>query len=310
MKRLRKLLFRLAVVAGLWFLFLHFAETVQRPVEEALRRPVPDARQALTPREKQEALERQARRRTREALPRSSSRDPAVQVEMAPCADACTGTAFAIDNAGHWLTALHVVDQCSEIGLLDRGRIRPVKEVLLHPAADIGLLRTDFSAPPLKLNDAVLQRRQDGFHFGFPRAEPGAVHGQLIGRLRLRATGQRRFVAPAIAWAEVSRIPDNDKPLGGLSGGAVLDEAGAVIGVAVAASERRGRVISAAPRSIGEMLQLAGVTPDGSRARRLRGGVTDGNYGQVGQQLRRALSVAQVVCRAPAYLKKRRPRAR
>lgn len=298
MGNLGQILFRLLVVAVLCFLFWNFARVMDRIEEPMARRPAPRPSQEL------------AQGAERRSLPQPSVLDPSVGVEMTPCEDACTGTAFAIDGSGNWLTAMHVVDDCAEVGLMDRGRIRPVTEVVLHPAADIGLLRTAFAAPPLALNDQVLRLRQDGFHFGFPRAEPGAVHGRLIGRMRLRATGQRRFTAPAIAWAEVSRVPHNDKPLGGLSGGAVLDEKGAVIGIAIAASERRGRVISAAPQSIAEMLQMAGVKPDAARAGELRGAITERNYDQVGKQMRSALTVAQVICLTPGYLKKRRARSR
>ena len=48
---------------------------------------------------------------------------------MAPCADACTGSAFAIDGRGHWLTAQHVVDDCRQIALLRGTRAIRVTKV-------------------------------------------------------------------------------------------------------------------------------------------------------------------------------------
>ena len=50
------------------------------------------------------------------ALQPASVFDPEVLVEVGPVASG-VGTAFAIDEAGWWLTARHVVDGCSKVGL-------------------------------------------------------------------------------------------------------------------------------------------------------------------------------------------------
>ena len=64
-----------------------------------------------------------------------------------------------------------------------------------------------------------------------------------------------------IAWAEVKRLPAREGSLGGISGGAVLNNAGAVVGVTIAEEPRRGRVISAAPETLLAVLHQADVTP-------------------------------------------------
>lgn len=238
-----------------------------------------------------------ARRPPGRSLPGASFLDPTAEVEMAPCQDACTGAAFAIDDKGHWLTAQHVVDDCRQVGLLRGRQIIRVTKVLSHPRADVSMLWTEVKAPPLAISSAGLSLGQDGFHFGFPGTEPGAIHGRLLGRVHLRATGQHRFVAPAISWAEIARRPEREGGLGGLSGGAVLDARGRVIGVAVAASERRGRVISAAPASLEEMIELAGLSR-ASLPRQTSGpqSIDAGGFGRTGEALRSKLTVAQVIC--------------
>ncbi len=273
------------VFIGVMLIFAgtRYFETLQ---DQGVRRP------QITPQE--EASERRPKG---PPLPGRSMLDPTAEVEMKPCEEACTGAAFAIDDKGHWLTAQHVVDDCRQVGLLRGRRIIKVNRVESHPRADVSMLWTDITAPPLALSSAALNIGQDGFHFGFPGSEPGAVHGRLMGRMHLRATGQHRFVAPAISWAEVARRPEREGGLGGLSGGAVLNNSGQVIGVAVASSHRRGRVISAAPASLEEMIDLAGL----SRAKLPRQtenprSIDAGGFAKTGEALRSKLTVAQVIC--------------
>lgn len=241
-------------------------------------------------------------------LPAESRRDPVLQLnDSDPCAEACTGTAFAIDDRGHWLTARHVVEGCGRIGLMTGPRRWvPVEEVTSHPRADVSLLTAELTAAPLPLSDGRLFEGQDGFHLGYPRGEPGDVYGELLGRVKVRS---RRFTEPGVMWAEVDRRPWNDLPLGGLSGGPVLSSEGAVIGVAIAASPRRGRVTSAAPRSLNEVLKDAGVAVAPQSPAEVPGDikVAPSNYAAYGDHLRSQLTVAKVLCWGGSGDNRRRP---
>jgi len=231
----------------------------------------------------------------RRPLPGPSARDPIVQVsEGKPCEDACIGTAFVVDDHGHWLTARHVLTGCRQIAIVTGPHcgIRAV-EIAQHPRADVVLLESDPAAPPLARGARALVAGQDGFHLGYPQGDPGDVHGELMGRVNVRG---RHAGEPGMLWAEIERDPDNDLPLGGLSGGPVLDADGGVVGMAIAASPRRGRVTSAAPESLDELLAQAGLAlpalaPGGERT-----AVGRSNYAAVGRDLRQRLSVAKVVC--------------
>ena len=109
-------------------------------------------------------------------------------------------------------------------------------------------------------------------------------------------------------WAELDRRPFNDLPLGGLSGGPVVSEAGGVIGIAIAASPRRGRVTSAAPRSLDEVLEMARVAIDKVPAERLTEvRIAPSNYAAYGDDLRARLSVAKVLCWGGGQERRRRP---
>ena len=96
-----------------------------------------------------------------------------------------------------------------------------------------------------------------------------------------------------LAWAEVGRTAGLHGSLMGLSGAPVLDSQGRVIGVTVAEAPRRGRIFTTTPNSLRAALAAAGVKP----AADIQGeAIGVDNYGQVADDLRRDLRVAQVVC--------------
>lgn len=229
-------------------------------------------------------------------LPAASSRDPLFEIETGEKGNS-TGTAFTIRNDGIWLTARHVVDGCDQVGLIVAPR-RAVKvsRTLSHPRADMAVLWTSRGAPAISISDEPLRVRQQGFHFGFPQSEPGQVSSRLLGRRNMRSTGRYRHTEPVVAWAEQSRSPETDT-LGGLSGGPVLNEKGEIVGVTVAASKRRGRVMTTARISLDSMLALAAVRPAGHASAGLNVEPANNNFIDYGTALRRQLTVAQVICR-------------
>jgi hypothetical protein len=209
-----------------------------------------------------------------------------------------SGTAFSVDAGGHWLTARHVVDGCSDVLIVvgTRRAIR-VARVFSHPNADLSILATGRGAPPLAVMRS-LGRVRDGFQFGFPQGKPGAVYSTFIGATRLRSHGRYNTLEPVYAWAERIRVPSYQGSLGGLSGGPLVDRTGAVIGVIQAEAPRRGRIFSAAPASLlaaFDMAALSVATVAGGRPARDDLNRTD--FPRHGKTLMQRLSVAKVVCR-------------
>ncbi len=207
-----------------------------------------------------------------------------------------TGTAFAITDDGWWLTARHVAHGCDAIWLQTAPRKGwRVAEVHLHPNADLALLRTRTGRAPLSLAHGTPARGEDGFSLGYPQGRPGDVHARVLGQARLKSVGRYRINEPVLAWAEVSRRPGDLPALGGLSGGPMLDDQGRVVGVLVASSKRRGRVMTTAQASIHELLAqypeaqaTAGAVPR----------PIDGNsFTATGKTLRRDLTIAKVLCK-------------
>ena len=283
---MNRFLDKLAYLAALLALLYASSSYLQFPQQEETRRPA-----------------------VRYAQPPPDSRGPdiapgtQVVTIQVPEKQPSTGTAFAI-GGGWWLTARHVADGCDSIGLVTGPRrAARAQQVVLHPNADIALLSLDLDPEPFPFLTEALQRGQDGFAIGFPQGSPGDVHAQLMGRVRLKSVGRYRTDEPILAWAERRRVPDQLPALGGLSGGPMFNERGQIIGVLVAASERRGRVMTSDPSSVRWLLDQAGLMPD-PNARTIDLAVS--NFVGQGDDLREDLRVAKVLCDVKQRSRRRR----
>lgn len=203
-----------------------------------------------------------------------------------------TGTAFAVGD-GKWLTARHVSDGCNDIGL----QVAPKKGIKVsdsknHPNADVALLTTRNGPAPFPLG-ADAARGDDGYMIGFPQGRPGAVHATKIGTTLLHERGRYKTRERADVWSERSRIPDRAGSLGGLSGGPVFVSDGRLVGVVLAEEPRRGRILSAQPATLKQMIDQAGA-PDRAEVAGELGAAT---YPRTARTLLTSLRVAKVLCR-------------
>lgn len=205
------------------------------------------------------------------------------------------GTAFSINSDGYWLTARHVVEGCKDVGLFVRaGNYVRATSIEIDPRYDLALLKTDYAPNPVTLSlDTVLRVGTEGFHVGFPQGTPGEAVARLHSRSSLVTSGERRGREPVLTWAELGRTRGLDGSLGGMSGGPVYDRKGAVRGVVLAESPRRGRIYSAAPTSIKAFLEEQGITYQGHNVRDF----SVDNYGGEADRARRIGQVVKVACR-------------
>lgn len=204
-----------------------------------------------------------------------------------------TGTAFAM-APGVWLTARHVVDGCDTLGvqIAERRALR-VDRVIHHPNADVSLLRTSETPDTFALGRGA-GNGDFGYMVGFPKGHPGAVHGRKIGTTILREKGRFRTREVADVWSERSRIPGRFGSLGGLSGGPVFTADGRISGVVLAEERRRGRMFTAQPTTLREMLQRGDAEPSGSAN---VDGFSPTGYPRAARDLLTSLRVAKVLCR-------------
>lgn len=228
-------------------------------------------------------------------LPHSTPHDREIRVKLG-AKRSSTGTAFSMHDSGVWLTARHVVDKCTNLRLDLVHRQIAIRRVITHSNADLALLLTPRAPARFELSQAPLHIGQHGFHVGFPRGEPGQVWSSLLGRRRMRIRGRYRTNEPVVAWAERRRWPDHLTGLGGLSGGPTFDAKGEVVGVLVATSRRRGRLYSAAPSSLRQVMRGAGINQPKMADRGST--IAPNNLPQVARHLRRGARVARVLCYA------------
>jgi len=217
-------------------------------------------------------------------------------IEESTVNSSSTGSAFSISRNGLWLTARHVVWGCDKtyIQTGDKKALR-VDKVTFHPQADVALLATSGAPEPLALSKGAGVKR-DAFGVGFPKGQPGAVHGAFIGEMTMHHRGRNGYRERVDAWSERSRIPGRKGSLGGLSGGAVLDDQGQIIGIIQAESPRRGRFMTARLETIQTFLQEhTGALPN-SATPNSEFAMTSQFYPQTARQLLTTLRVAKVLC--------------
>lgn len=212
------------------------------------------------PRSESAAAETRSVRRPAPAVP-VLQRLPGVSVSSKPRDASGTGTAFVV-RPGAWITARHVVDECRHLAFFTGPRsARGVKgPVAIEDDADLALIRVApnsvlFGAEPIAMSLTQPAPGATGFHYGFPGEARGRVESTLIGGTRMTTRGYRNTDEPVLVWAEVRR--DGDIPpgsLAGISGGPTLSERGALVGVVVAGSPRRGRVFTTAPQTVRKVL--------------------------------------------------------
>lgn len=228
--------------------------------------------------------------------PRPGDPRPGIVIQGGPKQTDATGTAFAVTADGPLLTAAHVTDGCSRVGILPSERARNPRAasgVRTHRTADAALIEIEHRAPPLPLGDDRSLRRGDhGFSFGYPRAQPGSVHGTLLARDTARRD-DAGGTFPVLVWADVDRDPENDLPLSGLSGGPVLDASGRLVGILIAGSERRGVFMSTTMAPVRDLLAESGVVP---AVDAVADPVPVQAFGRYGARLRDRQSVTFAVC--------------
>ena len=207
-----------------------------------------------------------------------------------------TGSAFSLSDDGVWLTARHVAEGCDTTWIqIAPKKALKVRRTIIHPRADVAVLTTRGGPSGLTLSDAQPRRGDAAFKIGFPKGAPGAVHGSYLGEIAMRHRGRNGYREKVNVWSEVSRIPGQFGSLGGLSGGAVFDDTGRIIGVVEAESRRRGRIMTAKPRTMREIITRAQVNvKPGETA---GGGFSRNAYPQAARRLITTLRIARVVCR-------------
>jgi len=220
-----------------------------------------------------------------------------VVVELDAEVHSGVGTAFAVDGAGTYVTARHVIDGCQEVFFVSpHGGLEEVSSFVSERNRDFAIVKArGQNGFHVVLVDEEVPRGSEGFMMGFPQGDPADVRATVIGRTEMRSTGRYRMREPVIAWVERERRPGFTGSLQGISGGPVFDDAGNVVGTVVAGAPRRGRVYTTHPHVFDE----TGLLEDSKRGRTptLRDGIDGNNYHSIGKALRASGAIKQVYCK-------------
>ena len=159
------------------------------------------------------------------------------------------GTGFFVSKDGRLLTNFHVINSCRQL-TVQSGRLSGAARVVAtDPANDLALLATNLK--PARIADWGYSLREDEpvVVYGYPLAGERAVDGKVLG-----LTGWRHN---KLVFTETGLEP-------GMSGSAVLDGSGLVIGISV---EEVGRVLGRAAGStaMAALLDAHGVTHPAAR---------------------------------------------
>ena len=213
-----------------------------------------------------------------------------------------SGTAFKIGK-DLWITARHVVHGCKNLFLSNK----IIKRVYIPPSSDLALLVSNsFSADQFELNwtpsDIIKSKIRedtkigdDAYSIGFPKGQPGQAHLKFSGYVQMVQKGSYYLKEPVKMWVEVQRQPRSLDQMGGISGGPIFNKNGAVVGVHVANSVRRGRAFSVDEYAISWLIMAASNNkiPDNPQ---IEGNISEENWSDIASSWRKQGRIRKVVC--------------
>ncbi len=139
-----------------------------------------------------------------------------------------SGTGFFVDAKGHLLTNYHVVEDCTEVGVLEGGGTAATHVVRVDETADLALLETELGGRPFAAF------RAEGAEIGEPTF---AVGFPLLGMLT-SINMTNGIVSSLTGPAGYDGVIQTTAPVQpGNSGGPLVDEGGNVIGVVFATGD-------------------------------------------------------------------------
>lgn len=206
-----------------------------------------------------------------------------------------TGTGFAFDGFGQYITARHVTEGCQSVYVLTGPRRGQMATVTPMRNSDFSVLDTkNLTTPHITIAKNRPKRGDDGYFLGYPQGKPADVWAVAYGSTRMQSVGKYRMREPVTAWVERRRRPDFTGSLAGMSGGPAFNSQGEIIGTVVAGEPRRGRVFTTDIQNFDQFSALSSTTSN----QITKPQINRLNFDSVGKDLRQKLTIAKIYCKA------------
>ncbi len=183
-----------------------------------------------------------------------------VKIQGEACSLIQSGSGFSVGD-GLWLTNAHVVAGTGELQLTTAdGATGTGTTVAFDPSFDLALVSSpDLSGPPLEFTPATTDAT--GLVLGFPGGGPFRPSSFLVGE-EMTATGYDIY-DDALVRRQLLVLASELEP--GDSGSAVVNEAGQVLGVAVAvAPDREGVAYALDGEAVAQRIDTTDRSPAGT----------------------------------------------
>lgn len=245
-------------------------------------------------------------------VPQPSGNIIPVTVDVGAKRGNSTGTGFAYDGMGQYVTARHVTEGCRDVYVLTSARSGAKGSVAAMPDSDFAVISVKnskdpkaISAPRVEIARQKPKRGDVGYFMGYPGGEAADVKAVAYGNTTMSSQGRYRFREPVTVWLIKERRPavaslvkglgDDYYNLAGISGGPAFNSAGEIIGTVVAGQPRRARAVTTDIDNFSRFRSLARAADRSTVFSRPT--ITDGNFTSVGGKLRADLTIAKIYCK-------------
>ena len=210
-----------------------------------------------------------------------------------------TGTAFSI-GTNTWLTARHVINDCKQVFIIERGEKTLIKKILIHPNSDLAMFK--FSSDQTSKFFAISNKIPlFSFGAGFPGGNPGDVALSFLSYMAMEERRYNIFEKHTIL-AVKERNPSTLSSFGGISGGPSFDQNSKITGVIVAEFVRRGILAAVGLNQIQWLIEAEKrdkyfpLLDQNYSEVELKQNVDIHNFKNVGQSFRSIGTIRQLLC--------------
>ena len=216
-----------------------------------------------------------------------------IQSESKICRQGGSGTAFYVGQ-DTWVTARHVINQCSKVMMSFGKKHMIIKDIYIHPNSDLAIFKNkeDIDLPYFE----ITRYKEEAFSSGYPAGNPGDLALNYLGHVGLENKSYGVFER-GLVYSITDRSPFSLNSIGGLSGGPAFSKDNRLSGILVAENARRALAILVENKSLFELLEetnMLATSIESNNSVRLI--TTNKNFSSNGKTLRKQGVIRKIYC--------------